>query len=911
MSTTDDFAVITFNGSYHSLIKKAGERYDTITFGEIVHRASAPTAHPKKHAPAIIPSSYCEYDARAHSAQREKGLFHLLCADIDKGSPSLDDVLAAVTSVLGASSLVIYSTASSSEVNMKWRVIVHLGAPLPGSEYTATASAFFDLLEQHGIECDRSLDRTGQPVYLPNVPPDRRDDALPGSPPLFYQFAINDGPPLDLTATRIPQRRASVAAEEDERDREARAAAERRHADRAASVIPGVASLIETYNANNDLKEVLGRYGYRYSRNDNWRSPLQQGTSFATKVYGNKWFSLSTSDGDVGAAAKSGGHFGDAFDLHVYYDHAGDTKAALRALGERQRQETAAALWEVRNSPQTQAAIPARIEASVTEADAGSSDTELPDCDAECSRGAVGPSGCEYNTDPSNFDEALAALVVTPDDKQARDLALSFYSQLGAIEKVLAENKLSKALGLPKLALRAAAKETASKKNGPSDLTHSEMADVLLNEYTRLSNAPVGNAGSLFFYDGSGLWKGTELKKIEIIVGRKFRTQKNAKRAGDYAGVAKVLYHSIEDDTFFTGASPGICTASGFWMEEGTEVVMVPHAMENRARHKLNLEPDFSSEPDQFLNLLRDAFDDPVNTASADEQIRLMRQFFGAALLGLQPRIQRAVFLYGAPGSGKSQVLRILEALFDPDDVTVVSPHELDQDYKKAMLAHKRLNIVPELSNDKPIPSAEFKAVLGEDRLSAREPYKVAFTFKCEAACWFNGNSMPITKDHGEAFYRRWAIIHFKNSKPEVLRDAGLFDRIASTELPKIAGWAIEGARDLLTNRLALSTAHFEQMAIWREEASSVASWLADDASESGVMKPEYADAKLGASTPLRRSEAYHQYKNWCSNANRKPHGLVAWGAEMDKLGHSVTKTVGHFVFHSLTRAGNGNTTWP
>ena len=116
----------------------------------------------------------------------------------------------------------------------------------------------------------------------------------------------------------------------------------------------------------------------------------------------------------------------------------------------------------------------------------GSSDTELPDCDAECSRGAVGPSGCEYNTDPSNFDEALAALVVTPDDKQARDLALSFYSQLGAIEKFFAEDKLSKVLGMPKLTLRAAAKETAATKNGPSDLTHSEMADFLLMEYTRL-----------------------------------------------------------------------------------------------------------------------------------------------------------------------------------------------------------------------------------------------------------------------------------------------------------------------------------------------------------------------------------------------------------------------------------------
>ena len=656
MSTKPNFAVITFNGSYHTLIGNADALYDTITFVEIVRRATAPTARAKKNAPAIIPSSYCEHDARAHSAQREKGLFHLLCADIDKGSPSLDDVRAAVQGVLGPTSLVIYSTASSSATNLKWRVIAPLAAPLPGADYTPTASAFFDLLAQHGIDCDRALDRTGQPVYLPNVPPDRRDNTLPGCPPLFYQFDIVDGPPLDLAATRIPEHRAAVAAEEEARDREARAAAERRHADRAASVFSGVASLIETYNADNDLTEVLGYCGYRYGGNNNWRSPLQQGKSFATKVYGNKWFSLSTSDGEVGAAARPGGRFGDAFDLFVYYEHARDTKAALRALGERQRGGAAAALWEVRNSPQAHATISERSTAPTTEVPADTNDTEFPDDNAGCSKGPLEASASDGNSNPSNFDEALAAIVATPDDKQARDLALSFYSQLGAIEKVLAENKLSKVLGLPKLALRAAAKETTAIKNGPPDLTHSEMADVLLNEYTRLSNPPFGNAGSLFFYNKTGVWESTELKGIEVVIGRKFRGQNNAKRAGDYAGVAKVLYYSIEDETFFMGASPGICTTNGFWKVEGPEVVMVPHAMSNRARHKLNVEPDFSGEPDQFLTVLREAFDDPSNPASADQQIRLLRQLFGAALLGLQPHLQRAVFLYGAAGSGKSLV---------------------------------------------------------------------------------------------------------------------------------------------------------------------------------------------------------------------------------------------------------------
>ena len=329
-------------------------------------------------------------------------------------------------------------------------------------------------------------------------------------------------------------------------------------------------------------------------------------------------------------------------------------------------------------------------------------------------------------------------------------------------------------------------------------------------------------------------------------------------------------------------------------------MIKVPHSRDNRARHQLAVEPDFSGEPTLFISVLRDAFYDPRNEAAADEQLRLIRQLFGAAILGHHTNLQRAVFLHGAAGSGKSLTLRVLECLFNPADVTVVSPHEMDQDYKKATLAHKRLNIVPELDADKPIPSAAFKAALGEDRLNARLPYHVPFTFKCEAACWFNGNMKPMTRDHGDAFYRRWIIINFRNSKPESERVPGLFDAIISTELGKIAGWAIEGARDLLANGLKLTAAHNEELASWREEASSVASWLADHPADSGVAPRTPSDETHSYKRPILRSDAYKCYKSWSITVGRHPLSKTHWSMEMNRLGHTPTKSRGDFVFTTL-----------
>ena len=198
------------------------------------------------------------------------------------------------------------------------------------------------------------------------------------------------------------------------------------------------------------------------------------------------------------------------------------------------------------------------------------------------------------------------------------------------------------------------------------------------------------------------------------------------------------------------------------------------------------------------------------------------------------------------------------------------------------------------------IPSAAFKATLGEDRLNARLPYHVPFTFKCEAACWFNGNMKPMTRDHGDAFYRRWIIIHFRNSKPDNERVPGLFDEIISTELGKIAGWAIEGAKDLLANGLKLTKAHDDEIASWREEASSVASWLADHPSDSGVAPRTPGDEKHSYKRPILRSEAYKCYRTWSITVGRQPLSKTFWSMEMNRLGHTPTKSRGDFVFTTL-----------
>ena len=148
-----------------------GRDYETVSFADLRRMCREPAAEPKLHAPAFIASTYIGHLARNHEEQRKRGHFHALIADVDTGSPTLEELEAAVVRSLGDNARLIYSSSSATAERRKWRVIFPVRDPIAGSAYADVQAAFFDALRHQGIACDYALARTGQPVFLPNVPP--------------------------------------------------------------------------------------------------------------------------------------------------------------------------------------------------------------------------------------------------------------------------------------------------------------------------------------------------------------------------------------------------------------------------------------------------------------------------------------------------------------------------------------------------------------------------------------------------------------------------------------------------------------------------------------------------------------------------------------------------------------------
>ena len=334
-----DIRFLTAPGSFHTLIDKPGQTYPGISWAEIARMVATPQAKEKQDADFFIPSTYREHDGRSHEAQRERGAFRMLALDIDRGNPSLDDVLAAVEAVCGPVSLLAYSSSGATPENRKWRVLIPLAGVLSGADYELAQTALFDLLHANGIHPDGALARCGQPIYLPNVPLAKRN---PDLTPIFYQHRVIRASTLRLDADsairqeidrRLEQYR--LAAEQADR---ARAERERQRAERRQK-FPDQVSPVDAFNADHSIEDLFARYQYeRRGSSQHYRSRYQTSPSFATQNFVTHWVSLSGSDAAAGVGkSKSLGEnsycWGDAFDLFVHYEHDGDFDKAVRAYG--------------------------------------------------------------------------------------------------------------------------------------------------------------------------------------------------------------------------------------------------------------------------------------------------------------------------------------------------------------------------------------------------------------------------------------------------------------------------------------------------------------------------------------------------------------------------------------------------
>ena len=360
----DTHALVSSKGKTNTR-SVAGTPYQGVSWDEILRLVETPSATDKGDAQFFIPSTYRGFDGRAHAAQKEHGTFRCLTVDIDSGNHDIDTIVDAVTATTPGTSAVVYSSSSSKPDSRKWRVLIPLATPVSGDDFPDTELALFSLLAAYGVSADPTLSRVGQPVYLPNVPPQKRDEF---GRPIFYQWRklAGDVLVLDDASTIITTRDRLRFDRETERAESARRASERRARHLAHVKATGDDfEPIRHFNDSHTVAQMLAHYGFEQdpSGRPDYKSPLSSSGSYSTQDRGDHWVSVSAwgHAHNVGRRTASGNRCGSAFDLYVFFEHGGDVREAARAYAQEVRPQKPKASSLVAPDAQ-EPAKPCRIE---------------------------------------------------------------------------------------------------------------------------------------------------------------------------------------------------------------------------------------------------------------------------------------------------------------------------------------------------------------------------------------------------------------------------------------------------------------------------------------------------------------------------------------------------------------------
>ena len=436
--------------------------------------------------------------------------------------------------------------------------------------------------------------------------------------------------------------------------------------------------------------------------------------------------------------------------------------------------------------------------------------------------------------------------------------------------------------------------QLASDANGENvPETHHGYARDILAQLTEDGWAPVAYEGILYGADlKDSIWVKHPLEKVVRLVAEKHDGNSHCARSADYSGIAQHALMLATDDTFFRDAAIGLATPGGFYKIKGDQIQVVPLTPAHRQRVKINITPEAMEMP-LFNQFLHDTFQSTLPEEES-QQVMLVQELAGAIMTGCMHKFHKAALFYDAFGrSGKGTLERILRKLVPSSFVTAVSPFNWDKEYYLASLVGARLNVVGELPDSKAIPAAAFKTVTGGDLLTGRHPNLRPISFKNEAAHLFMSNHFITTSDHSEAFFTRWLLVEFPNSRLRLglPLDTGLADRIIQKEIAGIAHWALIGAKRLLTQgAFSPSIVHVRLMEQWRRTTNSLDEFI-HECCERGS---EYSE---------RRSELYQQYKSWCGENGRRPFAkgkikeLLAYNIG---LGVSLTVLDGYEIFRGI-----------
>lgn len=275
----------------------------------------------------------------------------------------------------------------------------------------------------------------------------------------------------------------------------------------------------------------------------------------------------------------------------------------------------------------------------------------------------------------------------------------------------------------------------------------------------------------------------------------------------------------------------------------------------------------------RFLKLLKSIL--------RDEEIFLLQEIFGYLLVPVN-KAQKSFVFVGAPNAGKSTLLSVAqEILLGAENVSNIPWQSLGDRFNKAELFGKLANIFADLPSKNIDDNGMFKALTGEDYISAERKNKDPFSFRPYARLLFSCNEIPRNYgDRSDGFYRRLIIIRFAHSVPKEKRDPNLREKLM-VERNGIFMWALQGLKRLIAGGYIFTETEATRAELQRYKVESNSALLFVE--ECCVIEE---DAECS------REELFQSYREYCFKNGLKPMSQANFNKDVESVSPAIERKI-------------------
>lgn len=422
-------------------------------------------------------------------------------------------------------------------------------------------------------------------------------------------------------------------------------------------------------------------------------------------------------------------------------------------------------------------------------------------------------------------------------------------------------------LGVPVATLRGRLRELRTGDVRGTD--HSEIARAIMKDLEQYNVVRFHN--EKFMKWGGSHWVEMDKNSIKGLISGNYGHLDACKRASDINGILSVLSY-IAEPGIKRREIQGVNFANGFLT---LELKLVPHDPDYGMTYTLPfryMEEEAGKFP-MFAKFLNDSWG---RDADFEQKMEALQEAICVTLFGLGPRYQRAILLHGAPKSGKSQLLRIIESIIPMEAKCSVPPNVWHDKFMPAQMNNRLLNICGELSENKMIDGQSFKDIVDGAEMSGQNKNQAIFRFRPMVTHWFASNHMPKSTDTSAGFIRRWLCLTFHFPVSDGAKIVDLGDKIASEEREAVVSWATQAMPRLMKHNDFTLPASHKQLT---DEFANVNNGVRYFIKESGKVKCDVEGAFAS------ENKLYNAYFAFCLGAGGvKPVPSTRFRAMMREL---------------------------